>query len=86
MHDHVDGHAHAHHHHHEHGAEAAESAERSIALLAYMTEHNKSHAAELHDLAHGLDGAAAEAIHAAVGFFDQGNAKLDEALAILKGE
>ena len=86
MHDHIDGHAHSHHHHHESGAEAAQSLERSIALLSYMAEHNKSHAAELHDLAHGLEGAAAEAVHEAVGLFDRGNAKLDEALAVLKGE
>ena len=85
MHDHADGHAHSHHHHGS-DAPAAGSVDRNTALLAYMVDHNKSHAGELHDLAHELDGEAADLIHAAVALFDQGNEKLDQALSILKGE
>jgi phytoene/squalene synthetase len=83
MHDHVDGHGHS--HHHAHDAQGA-SDERSTALLSYMVDHNRSHAAELHDLAHGLEGEAAALIHEAVELFDQGNDKLAEALRIMKGE
>ena len=71
-----------HDHHHDQGG----GVERSTALLAYMVGHNRSHAEELHELAHQLDGDVADLIHDAVGFFEQGNAKLDEALAMLKGE
>lgn len=83
MHDHIDGHGHSHHHAHEAGEG---SPERSAALLTYLVDHNRSHAAELHDLAHNLDGEAAELIHGAVELFDQGNDKLAEALRIMKGE
>ena len=81
-----EGHDHGHHHGHQHGSGAAPTeAERNTALLAYMVGHNRSHAEELHALAHELDGEAAELIHEAVEFFDRGNDKLDEALSILKG-
>ena len=83
MHDHIDGHGHSHHHAH---GDGEVSAERSAALLAYLVDHNKSHAAELHDLAHGLDGEAADLIHEAVELFDQGNEKLADALRIIRGE
>lgn len=74
---------HEHDHPHPH---REHSPEEALALLAYMTEHNKHHAEELHELAHSVNAAAAELIHAAVDEFNAGNEKLEKALAILKGE
>lgn len=77
-------HTHDHHHHHDHS-----SPEETLALLTYMLGHNRHHAEELHDLAHGLDGEASQLIHDAIIDFDLGNEKLAEALHILqeaKGE
>ena len=54
-----------------------------------MLGHNRHHAEELHELAHGMDGEAAQLIHDAVVDFELGNEKLAEALHILqeaKGE
>lgn len=73
-------HEHCHDHHHEH------SPEETVALLTYMVGHNKHHAEELHELAHGVDGEAAQLIHDAVVDFQVGNEKLEEALRLLKGE
>ena len=67
------------HHHHDHG-----SAEEMLALLKYMTDHNRHHAEELHELAHGLDAEAAELIHQAVADYEAGNEKLVKALELLK--
>ena len=81
--EHSHDHEHS-HHHHEHA-----SAAESLALLTYMLGHNRHHAEELHELAHGLDGEAAQLIHDAVIDFEVGNEKLAEALHILqetKGE
>ena len=75
MHDHIHPHTHKEH-----------SPEETLALLAYMTDHNKHHAEELHELAHSVAPEAAELIHAAVDEFNAGNEKLERALAILKGE
>ena len=77
-------HDHDHHHHQGHA-----SPEESLALLTYMLVHNRHHAEELHELAHGMDGEAAQLIHDAVVDFELGNEKLAEALHILqeaKGE
>lgn len=77
-------HTHDHDHHHSH-----HSPEESLALLTYMLGHNRHHAEELHELAHGLDDEAAQLIHDAVIDFQLGNEKLAEALRILqesKGE
>lgn len=77
-------HDHDHHHHRDHA-----SPEESLALLTYMLGHNRHHAEELHELAHGMDGEAAQLIHDAVVDFELGNEKLAEALHILqeaKGE
>ena len=73
MHDH--GHSHGDH-----------SPEETLALLNYMTGHNRHHAEELHELAHEMHGEAAELIHAAVDCFEAGNEKLEKALALLKKE
>ncbi len=73
---------------HNHGSSvnAGQNPDEQTALLAYMVNHNRSHAEELHELAHSLDGEAAELIHSAVSLFDQGNDKLEQALNIMKGE
>ena len=79
---------HTHDHDHDHHRGHA-SPEESLALLTYMLGHNRHHAEELHELAHGMDGEAAQLIHDAVVDFELGNEKLAEALHILqeaKGE
>ena len=76
MHMHV--HEHEHHEHH--------SPEEAIALLNYMTQHNRHHIEELHDLAHSIEGDAESLIHDACVDFQLGCEKLDEALKLLKGE
>ncbi|MGI6218000.1 MAG: hypothetical protein ACOYIK_10380 [Coriobacteriales bacterium] len=73
---------------HKHGNVPAEGTpvDKQVALLAYMVDHNRSHAEELHELAHEMDGEAAELVHSAVELFDKGNEKLAQALKIVKGE
>ncbi len=82
-HDHEHTHAHTHEHGHTHGQHSPEEA---LALLAYMVQHNRHHAEELHELAHSMDDEAAQLIHDAILDFNLGNEKLDEALKLLKGE
>lgn len=82
IHDHGHGHEH-HHHHHDHAEGAAP--DRSQALLSYMVGHNKSHAEEMREAAAGMEGRAQELVNEAADLLDAGNAKLEEALAILKG-
>lgn len=74
-------HTHDHEHHHEHT-----SAEETLALLTYMLGHNRHHAEELHELAHGVEGEAADLLHGAVADLGSSNEKLARALALLKGE
>lgn len=81
MSEHIHEHGHEHGHSHEH---KAHSPEETLALLAYMIEHNKHHAEELHELAHSAKADAAALIHEAVAAFDSGNEKLAKALEILK--
>ncbi len=90
-HEHEHAHEHVCGHHHEHGAEVPElSAEQTAALMSYMTEHNRSHASELHGVAHSLEkqgkAEAAKLVAEAVHYFDHGNDKLEEALRLVKGE
>ena len=89
-HPHTHDHCHEHTHDHDHGHEhthAQHSPEEALALLAYMVQHNRHHAEELHELAHDLgDSEAAQLIHDAVVDFEVGNKKLAEALVVLKGE
>ena len=74
-------HDHEHTHSHDHY-----SPEEALALLAYMVQHNRHHAEELHELAHSVEGEAAQLLHEAVVDLTVGNEKLAEALRILKGE
>ena len=73
-------------HDHSHTHDTATTPEQRLALLSYMADHNKSHTDELHELAHDLDEQVAALVHDAVHLYEQGNAKLDEALSMLKGE
>lgn len=88
-HTHPHTHDHCHEHTHDHGHEhthAQHSPEEALALLAYMVQHNRHHAEELHELAHSVEGEAAQLLHEAVVDLTVGNEKLAEALRILKGE
>ena len=62
------------------------SPEETLALLGYMADHNRQHAQELHELAHSVDGEAAQLLHEAVVDLTVSSEKLAEALRILKGE
>jgi hypothetical protein len=88
-----DGHDHAHPHAREqergHGHDDAHGGDisRNKALLAYMLEHNRSHALELAEAGTKLIEAGysreADLILDAVRFFDQGNDKLEQTLELL---
>ena len=89
QHTHADGttHTHSHTHDHDHCHEHDHhSPEEALALLAYMVQHNRHHAEELHELAHSMEDEPAQLIHDAILDFNLGNEKLDEALKLLKGE
>ena len=76
---------HIHEHAHEHSHSPASSPEETLALLNYMLGHNRHHADELHELAHGVeDDAARDLIHEAVDALRESNLRLEEALALLK--
>ncbi len=76
---------HSHEHDHDH-PRGHSSPEETLALLTYMLGHNRHHAQELHDLAHGVVGEAAALLHAAVDDLGRSNEKLAQALALLRGE
>lgn len=70
---------------HDHGNHTNHSTkEEQIALLTYMVNHNKSHADEVHDIAHTADGEAAELLHEAVDLYNAGTEKLAAALKLIK--
>lgn len=76
-----------HDHPHSHAPRPASSPEETLALLKYMLGHNRHHAEELHDLAHGVDDQAVQALlHEAVELLQSSNEKLDAALTLWKGE
>lgn len=77
----MENHTHNYEHHH-----SATSPEEALALLEYMLGHNKHHADDLHSLSHNFNGEPAELLHQAVKDFECGNAKLEQALKLLKGE
>lgn len=92
-HDH--GHDHTHHHDHECGCghdhqEGCEcgQADENVAVLAYMLDHNRHHAAELKEIAAHLreDGKeeAAAQIEKGVEDFEKGNMRLSIALSLVK--
>ncbi len=76
---------HSHEHPHEHARAETVSPEETLALLSYMLDHNRHHADELHELAHGVEDASArDLIHEAVDALHESNLRLEEALALLK--
>lgn len=93
-HGHAHGHAHehAHDHAHEHcggcGGCAQKPGSEQEALLSYMLDHNKHHAAELADVAKkfretGKEDVAVQ-IEKAIENFDKGNLYLSLALSLVK--
>lgn len=60
--------------------------EEQIALLSYMVAHNKSHAEEVHEMAHDVQGPAADLLHEALELYNAGTQKLAEALQLIKDE
>ena len=86
-HEHTHGHSHSHEHTHTHG-EGGDIPAETVALLNYMAGHNADHAAELAKMGEQLRGlgqtAAADKIAEGVKKFDEANAKLAEALEIIK--
>ena len=50
-----------------------------------MVQHNAHHAEELHDLAHGCEGEAADLLHQAVTDIEESNKKIEAALKLLEG-
>ena len=58
--------------------------DETMALLAYLVEHNRSHASELKDLAREVRGPAKDQITEAIELLDRSNAKLAAALETLK--
>ena len=73
---------------HEHAHEL--TPEQTLALMTYMLEHNRSHAEELHNIAHALEKQgkheAANLLGDAVHYFGHCNDKLEEALQLVKEE
>ena len=90
MHDHLHTHEHATISGHPHADAVSQtqaqtvSSEERLALLKYMVHHNAHHAEELHELAHGVDGEAAEWLHKAVADIEESNKKIEAALALLE--
>ena len=54
------------------------------ALLHHMVEHNRSHLAELEELAKSISGEAGEKVLAAAATIREGNEQLSEALKMLE--
>ena len=101
-HGHAHGHAHEHTHDHDHahehehcggcggceGKKPGSEQEAQEALLSYMLDHNKHHAAELADVAKkfretGKEDVAVQ-IEKAIENFDKGNLYLSLALSLVK--
>lgn len=70
-------HNHEHEHHHEQHIDPAH-------LLEHMYEHNAAHTEELKQVAGTLEGGAKEQVLLAAAAFENGNAELYKAIAILK--
>lgn len=92
-HGHEEDHDHTHEHEHEHcgscgGCGGERPANEQEAILAYMLDHNKHHAAELQEVAKQFrtDGKeeAASQIEKAVECFEKGNLYLSVALSSVK--
>jgi len=90
-HDHTHEHSHAHPHDHSRGEirlKAGGAQTKQVAIMTYMLDHNRSHAAELGTVADELSALgmeeAAWALREGVALFGEGNAKLETALELVK--
>ena len=84
-HTHPHGHDHDHGPHtHTHGHDLPEGADRTLAVLTYMLDHNVHHCAELKEMAASLTGEAQHQLLHAVEAFEEANGHLAKAVAELK--
>ena len=86
-HDHDHDHDHGpqdHPHTHDHGCGLPEGADRTLAVLTYMLDHNVHHCAELKEMAASLTGEAQHQLLHAVEAFEEANSHLAKAVAELK--
>ena len=92
-HGHADGHSHGDDCGHSHGCagecgSCASAENETLALVGYMVQHNKQHAAELAEMSQKLrsmgKNEAADQIEKAVSDFESGNVRLSVALSLLK--
>ena len=86
-HTHTHSHDHDHggqDHGHSHGHELPEGADRTLAVLTYMLDHNVHHCAELRELCGSLSGEAAHQLLHAVEAFDEANGHLASAIEEMK--
>ena len=60
--------------------------ENVLKLLQYMLDHNRHHTEELLDATSLVSEEAAELIHEAAAAYEEGNAKLEEALHKMEEE
>lgn len=70
---------------HEH-SHTENNREETLALLKYMADHNKHHAQELHELAHGVAEEAHRLIHEAVEKLEESNALLEKAIKLVENK
>ena len=95
-HDGDHAHEHTHEHAHNHGeqgcsscgcvGECSKPANEQEAILAYMLDHNRHHAEELHDLAHSFDEVTADLIHDAVDKLGESNDLIEQALSLIANQ
>ncbi len=74
--------------HDHHGEHEVRDPGKLKALLVYMLDHNRHHAEELADAAHELEhlgeNEAARSLREGISLFNEGNDKLEAALALIK--
>lgn len=87
-HSHTHSHVHGHDHSHGHSHGGGDTFAEVLALLGYMSDHNKQHALELSEMGEKLramgKAEAADKIAEGVEDFTKSNRKLEEALDLIK--
>jgi len=81
---HTHPHEHPHDHDHGHTHDIPEGADRTLAVLTYMLDHNVHHCAELKEMAASLSGEAQHQLLHAVEAFEEANGHLAKAVGELK--